>query len=364
MTATVSPNRQPGAAAPAPLSVGAGSVAAVLFGLIALGWAVGALVTSAPASGWVLHTVDLPVRRLMAAHQTPSAADIMTVITNLGRDRAVIAVGAAAAVALGARWRRWEPAGGIAAAYTGAAVISATVKVLVDRTGPPARLIVTGHGGYAWPSGNAMNALAVYGAIAVLAARTPAPRAVRAAAAGLFGALAFAVPVSRVYLGVHWTTDVVASAVLAPLWLLAGVGLGPGGWQQQLTRPVRWGLGTLARLGRRQWVRRAARLGVAGGALGALTAAAMLLTPMTDGTATAGCGGTAAETVIGLGPSQEHQPPAVRDACAADAREQLRAAAGLLVAAAGCLLACGPLAVGPPARRRRPPRAHPAAVSG
>ena len=74
---------------------------------------------------------------------------------------------------------------------------------------------------YSFPSGHAMTAAATYGAIAVLVARTRADRAAAAYAISIWVALL--IGASRVYLGVHWITDVLAGWSAGAFVLLAGV---------------------------------------------------------------------------------------------------------------------------------------------
>lgn len=76
-------------------------------------------------------------------------------------------------------------------------------------------------GGKAFPSGHALQATAVWGMLAVLAASGVACwwRKVLVWSAG--AAVAVAVGVSRVYLGAHWLTDVICGWLLGGLWLTA-----------------------------------------------------------------------------------------------------------------------------------------------
>ena len=70
--------------------------------------------------------------------------------------------------------------------------------------------------GYSFPSGHTANATIAYGVLGVLVARLPWPTAIRVAIEVVLGAIVFGVGLSRVWLGVHYPTDVVAG------WLLGG----------------------------------------------------------------------------------------------------------------------------------------------
>ena len=82
----------------------------------------------------------------------------------------------------------------------------------------PAISQLTGFSGSSFPSGHAAAAAATFAVIALLVGRGRR-RAVRNAIAGVAAALAVLVAGSRVMLGVHWFTDVLAGIALGWAWL-------------------------------------------------------------------------------------------------------------------------------------------------
>ena len=103
-------------------------------------------------------------------------------------------------------------------ALLGVRLISHFVKQLVDKARPPVSIrLVAEHGG-AFPSGHTITAIAAWGSTALLLAAITdgwSRRAIVAIPAGVI----LAVGCSRVYLGVHWVTDVVGAWVLGGAWL-------------------------------------------------------------------------------------------------------------------------------------------------
>ncbi len=107
------------------------------------------------------------------------------------------------------------------AAWVASGLGSQLLKALSGRVRPSFPYTIAALPSAAFPSGHAMNAVIVWGFLAIVAGRRW-PRA-RNALVGAAGALAIGAGVSRVYLGVHFPTDVLGgwSAGIAILAALA-----------------------------------------------------------------------------------------------------------------------------------------------
>lgn len=194
--------------------------------LVLVTWAVGELVTSA-FSALLVDELDRPAMRWVAENRNGVLDAAMKAVTHLGDRIAIVALlGAASVAAAVHRSRRWTAF--FLAATTGGLLLSGLVKQLVDRPRPDLDRLVE-IGGLSFPSGHATAAAVCYGsfAVAALAVRTP-PRVVLAA---LCAAIAIAVAASRVWIGVHYPTDVVAGLACGSAWVtLAHLAFLREGW--------------------------------------------------------------------------------------------------------------------------------------
>jgi undecaprenyl-diphosphatase len=188
--------------------------------LVAAGWAFGAVLQDVLAHD-ELALVDQPVALFFVGHREAWLTRLTQDVTNLGSVRLLLPLIVAVGVGWWLRRRTWRPLALLAAAYVGADLAFNAVKELVGRPRPPAAILLKPVAGPSFPSGHATQAVAVYGMLAaLLAAATPSwARKVAAWAAAVV--IVGVVPVSRLYLGAHWLTDVLGGLVLGAAWLFA-----------------------------------------------------------------------------------------------------------------------------------------------
>lgn len=207
---------------------------ALVFGALTLaGWGAGELLESHRNS------LDRSLLLGVAARPTPEWAPWVRLLTDLGSARVLGPVAISAVAIFGWKGRRGD-ALLVAVAALGTFALLELVKDLVDRPRPTTLHLTVVHTN-SFPSGHSGDALAVYGAIAIVAARTVGTTTSRAAIWTAAALLALLVGWSRVYLGVHYLSDVVGGYVLAAVWLgvtraLSGpLGRRQGGDQRGLT---------------------------------------------------------------------------------------------------------------------------------
>ncbi|MFD3357091.1 phosphatase PAP2 family protein [Streptomyces fradiae] len=194
------------------VAVGCGAAALVLLVLVAAGWA--PLLAFDRAVADELHT---------AAVRRSALTEAMRVLTDWVWDPVTLRLLlAAAAVAL---WRSGRPgmAGLLVAAGLVAAGVQHLVKALVGRDRPRWPDPVDTADFAAFPSGHAMTAAVVCGLLWWVAVRL-GPRAL-ARPVLVAGAVSTAgVGLTRVYLGVHWPSDVLGGWLLGACLVAVAVG--------------------------------------------------------------------------------------------------------------------------------------------
>ena len=162
---------------------------------------------------------DLSAARFGAQHATSASTAVLRDISQLGGTIGLIVVGLLTLVIEQRRIPNRAAIGFLLLVMVGQNLLANGIKVLVDRA-RPALSQLTGFAGSSFPSGHATAAAATYAAIALLLSRRRLP-STRAVLAGGAVAIAVAVAASRVLLGVHWLTDVMAGLALGWAWFAA-----------------------------------------------------------------------------------------------------------------------------------------------
>jgi membrane-associated phospholipid phosphatase len=149
-------------------------------------------------------------------HATTFTDDVLAGITHLGDTITIFTVGVAISAYGLWRWRKPSIPLFVMSVVLGQVLISNTIKVAIDRARPELRPRAT-FSGTSFPSGHTTAAAATYLAVALVLGIATSPRT-RAALAGAAVAIAVAVGCTRVLLGVHWFSDVLAGLVIGWSW--------------------------------------------------------------------------------------------------------------------------------------------------
>jgi membrane-associated phospholipid phosphatase len=202
------------------------------------------LLAQANAAGSPLVQVDTGLANALHANLVPSATAAFTAVTTLGSTAVLALVVAAAAGYLVGRGRVGDAAL-LTLALVGAQLLAWLLKAIFERPRPTFDDPIASASWFSFPSAHALSSIAVYGALAyVFAGRMSRPRAGLACLALLVVAIGF----SRLYLGVHYLTDVLAGYSAGLAWLLLAIGM-QHAWSQRLPHGTQRRAGSAARRG-------------------------------------------------------------------------------------------------------------------
>ena len=162
--------------------------------------------------------LDPRIERSVVDHRVEWATATMKGVTWLGSNALLIPLVIAVGGYFWLRNRDLRPATFMFAALVGANLFYRVTKSLVGRPRPPEPLHLISVSGFGFPSGHATAVVACWGMAAVLLGSGRSAR-VKVALWCCAGLIALLVGFSRLYLGVHWWTDVIAGHALGGLWL-------------------------------------------------------------------------------------------------------------------------------------------------
>ncbi|GHJ43394.1 hypothetical protein Cs7R123_07360 [Catellatospora sp. TT07R-123] len=166
-----------------------------------------------------LTVVDDPVTHWAVTHRTGPLNILATGITDLGSAASLIILLTVVAVTVAVRRRSMRPVLLAVAVGAGIQLLVALIKITISRPRPdPLDWLVTA-GGYSFPSGHSGSSIACFGMLAWLVAMATDNRRIQATAWLSAAALACAVGLSRIYLGVHYLSDVIGGWTLGAAWL-------------------------------------------------------------------------------------------------------------------------------------------------
>lgn len=164
--------------------------------------------------------LDRSVLAWVLAHRSPALTSAMRAASTIG-STAAMAVLAVLAAAMLWRARHRAVAGVVLGAAAGAGLLVEGFKHLYGRSRPPVADQLVTESSFSLPSGHALGSIVVLGVLAAAVALLARRRGTRIAAITLSAAGTGTIGVSRIYLGVHWASDVLTGWLLGAAWLAA-----------------------------------------------------------------------------------------------------------------------------------------------
>ena len=165
------------------------------------------------------HHADLGTDRWFAHHRVAFLNDVAAVGTGMAQTVTVIIVTAVLVAVL--RWRtgRWYEAIVLVISVVGEVAIFLCVTLIVPQRRPPVPRLDPAPPTSSYPSGHTGAAIALYCCLALIVLWLYSDRGWARASAVLLFCVPVYVGLSRIYMGMHYPSDVIAGALLSSLWL-------------------------------------------------------------------------------------------------------------------------------------------------
>lgn len=165
---------------------------------------------------------DTAVEQALFAARTPALVKIFSVITDLGGPL-VVALVATSAFFMFLRTRKLPLAAGLFAAVGGAVACGEFLKLVIARPRPPIPFPAILENSYSFPSMHAVGSMALYGFLAYVIWAAGSASCRRGLWVPVFGALILLIGFSRLYLGVHYPSDVLAGYLVGTVFVWVGI---------------------------------------------------------------------------------------------------------------------------------------------
>jgi undecaprenyl-diphosphatase len=166
--------------------------------------------------GSVLLVWDRPIQEWVVAHRTPSLEALFRAFSRMGSNIVVFAVFSVLVALTARRCRTLTVA--LAVAVLARPVFEYVVKEAVDRERPDLLRLIDGTGP-SHPSGHVLAAVTLWGLLPPLVALVTDRRWLWWLASAVAAILIAGIAASRIYLGVHWFSDIVQGLLLGWLYL-------------------------------------------------------------------------------------------------------------------------------------------------
>jgi undecaprenyl-diphosphatase len=170
------------------------------------------------AKSSALEHTDAQIHDWSVTERSPGATTFFTIMTIIGGPVSVAAIVAVIGIIL-AIGRRWRWLIYLLVTAGGGGLLNLELKRYFARARPDVAEMLRRANGYSFPSGHAMGSAVAFGALAYLAFRAIRSWPAKTAVMAFLYTLLAAIALSRVYLGVHWISDVLAGVTAGTVWV-------------------------------------------------------------------------------------------------------------------------------------------------
>ncbi|RNE66983.1 phosphatase PAP2 family protein [Cryobacterium tepidiphilum] len=164
--------------------------------------------------------LDKPILHFAISLRSPWLDEVATLYTDLGGTVVMPIIAITAILVLSLRRKSWTPVIVIAGAGIGSLLMTIAGKDLIGRARPALEFAIPPYEhSPSFPSGHTLNATVIAGAIAYVLLLREKKQLTRILTIVVGALFALTIGLSRVYLGHHWFTDVLAAWMLGLAWL-------------------------------------------------------------------------------------------------------------------------------------------------
>ena len=162
--------------------------------------------------------IDMRIINLVETFRSPFLNKGMLFITQFGKWEVALPIVALIAFIL-AILKRWHSVVALILSVGGGELFVALVKHIMQRPRPPIISALSTEDGFSFPSGHAFVAFSFYGLLGYFAFRASKNKRGKIGVIAITTAIILAIGFSRIYLGAHWPSDVLASYASGAAWL-------------------------------------------------------------------------------------------------------------------------------------------------
>ncbi|MHC1723378.1 MAG: phosphatase PAP2 family protein [Aminipila sp.] len=163
---------------------------------------------------------DIVIRNTIIDLRNEFLNPILTGVTYLGNPNTIIFF---CIVLLFFKKTRVEYGMPLGIAVSCSSTIQTIIKIIVHRPRPPVENFLILQGGFSFPSGHSCSGLVFYGVFAYLLFHTAVDKTVHKVIGRLFIILLIVIGISRIYVGVHYPTDVLGGWSLGLAILMVAI---------------------------------------------------------------------------------------------------------------------------------------------
>lgn len=191
---------------------------------------VGLLAVGIATNAGYIHAIDAPIVATVTHFRPAWLTAVLLVVTRFGNPPIVTGITIVLTLVFLAR-RRWYSAGRLALTVSLGSALNRLLKALFNRPRPfiadPSITPLVPAGGWSFPSGHANGTTLLYGTLIVLLWHAPVSRRTKLWGTVIGVAVILATGYSRIYVQVHYPTDVLAGwlagvGVISLAWLVSG----------------------------------------------------------------------------------------------------------------------------------------------